>query len=77
MINLRDYQKKVYDEIKIAFKNGHKGVCAVLPCRSGKSYIMASIAESASKKNNNVLILAHRNSLLEQHRDLFFQFNIL
>lgn len=76
MINLRDYQKEVYDKIKLAFREGHKGVCAVLPCRSGKSYIMASIAENASKKNTNVLILAHRNSLLEQHRDLFFSFNI-
>lgn len=38
---------------------------------SGKSYIMAAIAESANKKNNHVLILAHRNSLIEQHKELF------
>ena len=38
---------------------------------AGKSYVMAKIAEDASKKKSHVLILAHRNSLLKQHRDLF------
>ena len=37
----------------------------------GKSYIMAAIAESANEKGNHVLILAHRNSLIEQHKELF------
>lgn len=37
----------------------------------GKSYIMAAIAESANEKDNHVLILAHRNSLIEQHKELF------
>ena len=32
---------------------------------------MAAIAESANKKGNHVLILAHRNQLLNQHRELF------
>lgn len=32
-ISLRDYQQEMYDEIKEAFREGHKGVCSVLPCR--------------------------------------------
>lgn len=70
-IKLRDYQQYVYDKIKEEFRNGVKGVCAVLPCRSGKSYIMAAITDSGCKKGSHVLILAHRNSLLNQHRELF------
>lgn len=70
-INLRDYQEELYQKIRIAFKKGYKGPLCVLPCRSGKSYIMAAIAESANQKGNNVLILAHRNSLIEQHKELF------
>ena len=70
-IKLRDYQQYVYDKIKEEFRNGAKGVCAVLPCRSGKSYIMAAITDSGCKKGSHVLILAHRNSLLNQHRELF------
>lgn len=71
MIKLRDYQEDLYNNVKLAFKQGAKGICAVLPCRAGKSYIMASIAESANKKGNHVLILAHRNSLINQHKELF------
>lgn len=70
-IKLRDYQEKVYNDIKRAFINGSKGVCAVLPCRSGKSYVFAKISQDACKKGSHVLILAHRNSLLNQHKELF------
>ena len=35
-IVLRDYQEDIYNKIKIAFKNGSKGVLGCLPCRSRK-----------------------------------------
>lgn len=66
---LRDYQRDIYDKIRTELVS-HKGVCAVLPCRSGKSYIMKEIVESACKKGNKVLILAHRNLLISQHKKL-------
>lgn len=63
---LRDYQQTIYNEIREQLRY-HKGVCAVLPCRSGKSYIMKEICEKAALKGNKVLILAHRKLLLRQH----------
>lgn len=36
---------------------------------------MKAITESANKKGNHVLILAHRNSLLTQHKELFKDIN--
>lgn len=63
---LRDYQQDVYDRIRDELRR-HKGVCAVLPCRSGKSYIMKEIVEKACLKGSKVLILAHRRLLLAQH----------
>lgn len=75
-IVLRDYQQKMYDEIRQAFKEKHKGICAVLPCRSGKSFLFAKIAADTNKKGNKVLILAHRNQLINQHKDLFDELNI-
>lgn len=45
--------------------NFHVDNCA------GKSYIMAAIAQSSSNKEKKVLILAHRNSLINQHKELF------
>jgi superfamily II DNA or RNA helicase len=38
---------------------------------SGKSYVMKAMAEAANKKGNHVLILAHRISLINQHKELF------
>lgn len=36
---------------------------------------MKEIAESANKKGNHVLILAHRLSLIRQHKELFENIN--
>ena len=43
---LRDYQQEMYDSIRDSLKHG-LNPCAVLPCRSGKSYIMKEIVEKA------------------------------
>lgn len=37
----------------------------------GKSFVMAKISQDACKKGSHVLILAHRNSLINQHKELF------
>ena len=63
---LRDYQLDIYNKIRNCLS--HKlNPCAVLPCRSGKSYIMEEICEKAHKKGSSVLVLAHRRLLLRQH----------
>lgn len=66
---LRDYQQEMYDSIRNSLKT-HKGVCGVLPCRSGKSYIMKEITEKACLRGSKVLILAHRRLLLRQHEKI-------
>lgn len=66
---LRDYQQDIYNKIRQELKT-HKGVCAVLPCRSGKSWIMKEITEKACLKGSKVLILAHRRLLLSQHKKI-------
>ena len=68
-MSLRDYQIDMLNRIRRSLRR-HDGVCAVLPCRSGKSYIMKEIAELACAKGNKVLILAHRRLLLSQHAKL-------
>jgi len=65
-MKLRDYQEDMYRRIRKSLLV-HNGVCAVLPCRSGKSYIMKEIVEKACLKGSKVLILAHRRLLLRQH----------
>ena len=72
-VQLRPYQQEIYDSAAIAFMSGAKGVCCVLPCRSGKSYIMAKMIDKA---RGNVLVLAHRNHLIKQHIELLSQLGI-
>jgi superfamily II DNA or RNA helicase len=66
---LRDYQEEVLSQTRRALINC-RGVCDVLPCRSGKSYIMAEMTNLAVAKGKKVLILAHRRILLDQHSKL-------
>ena len=71
---LRDYQEDIFQKSIQAFKDGAKGVCCVLPCRSGKSYIMARMIKGA---RGNVLVLAHRHTLIAQHKELLEGLGVL
>lgn len=68
-MGLRDYQIEMYNKIRAELRN-HTGVCCVLPCRSGKSYLIKEICDNAMRKGSNVLVLAHRRLLLSQHSKL-------
>ena len=71
---LRDYQQDIFDKSIKAFRDGAKGICCVLPCRSGKSYIMARMIKGAK---GNVLVLAHRHTLINQHKELLASLGVL
>ena len=71
---LRDYQEDIFNKSIDAFRNGSKGICCVLPCRSGKSYIMARMIKGAK---GNVLVLAHRHTLIKQHKELLDGLGVL
>ena len=71
---LRDYQADIFNKSIDAFRNGAKGICCVLPCRSGKSYIMARMIKGAK---GNVLVLAHRHTLINQHKELLAGLGVL
>lgn len=73
-ISLRPYQQQIFDEASNAFLNGAVGVLCCLPCRSGKTYVMARMIQGAK---GNVLVLAHRHSLIDQHKELLNRLGIL
>ena len=73
-MELRDYQQEVFYKATQAFRDGAKGICCVLPCRSGKSYIMARMIKGAK---GNVLVLAHRHTLINQHKELLEGLGVL
>lgn len=70
MIRLRDYQTDVFLKIHSSVGQGHNP-CVVLPCRSGKSYIIAKICE---RTKGEVLVMAHRTELLSQLSTLLMKY---
>lgn len=80
MINLilRDYQQKIINNCRDAFKNGYKKLCCVLPCGAGKTAIFCYLAylNTLKKSSNRVLILLHRKELLNQTIEAFQAFQI-
>lgn len=74
MLTLRDYQTDIFNKSTQAFLDGANGICCVLPCRSGKSYIMARMIKGAK---GNVLVLAHRHTLINQHKELLESLGVL
>lgn len=68
MIQLRDYQEKLYNNAKNAYRNGNQRVLCVAPCGAGKTYLFAKMAENT---NGEVLVLTHRQELLRQTKELF------
>lgn len=66
MITLRDYQNELATKIRNAFRTGKKAPMAVAPTGAGKTVLFSYIARGASEKGNNVMILLHRQELVDQ-----------
>lgn len=73
---LRDYQKDIIRRIYSAYRDGHRSVCAVLPCGGGKSIILAHIIRQATEKGRRVLFLVHRRELCEQIAQTFSGYGV-
>jgi DNA repair protein RadD len=65
-MQLRPYQQQLINDIRLQYQLGHKSVLAVLPTGGGKTVCFSYIAEQASIKGNRVLVLVHRQELLDQ-----------
>lgn len=73
MIKLRDYQESLANSVRASFSQGHKRVLAVLPCRAGKTWLFAYVAERHLKisEDNYVWFLVHRKELVDQAKAVF------
>jgi superfamily II DNA or RNA helicase len=65
-VNLRPYQQQLITDIRLQYQLGRQAVLAVLPTGGGKTRIFSRIAQAASVKGNRVLVLVHRQELLDQ-----------
>lgn len=66
MIELRDYQSRVRTRIYDQIRQDKRRILVMAPTGSGKSIIIAKIAQDALFRHKRVLIIVHRTQLLGQ-----------
>ncbi len=65
-MQLRPYQQTAITNVREAYQKGHRAVLVVMPTGTGKTVLFAEIARLAK---GPVLVLAHRQELVEQARE--------
>ncbi|MFT7667817.1 MAG: superfamily II DNA or RNA helicase [Planctomycetota bacterium] len=65
-MQLRPYQQQALEAVRAAYKRKHRRVLVVMPTGTGKTVLFAEISRLAK---GPVLVLAHRQELVEQARD--------
>ncbi len=68
-IALRPYQQEARQAVENQWAEGNRRTLLVLPTGCGKTIVFAKIAEDCVREGRRVLILAHREELLEQAAD--------
>lgn len=66
MFDLRPYQITAKEAVLNEWRKGNRKTLLVLPTGSGKTIIFSSIVEEQVREGKRVLILAHRDVLIEQ-----------
>jgi DNA repair protein RadD len=66
MTVLRPYQSALIERIDAAYSAGARRVLAVLPTGAGKTVCFSSMIASAAERRERVLILAHRQEIIDQ-----------
>lgn len=63
---LREYQAESIEKVRSAFRAGRRRPLLVLPTGGGKTVCFSHITAGAAEKGNRVMILVHRQELLNQ-----------
>ena len=65
-MKLRPYQAEALEAVRESYRRGHRAVLVVMPTGTGKTVLFAEISRLAK---GPVLVLAHRQELVEQARE--------
>jgi superfamily II DNA or RNA helicase len=68
MTQLRDYQLAAKEAVKADYAAGLRRVGVSLPTGTGKTHVMASMAADVFNKGRRVVLLVHRDTLVDQTR---------
>jgi len=76
MIQLRDYQQRVIDDVSYEFQQGKNRICATLPCGAGKTILSGWMARGTSLAGRRTIFMVHRQELIEQTSATFTDMGI-
>jgi len=76
-MELRQYQKRAVESCFSCWEAGKKNILLVLPTGTGKTIIFVDIAKRIVASGGRVLVLAHREELLQQAIEKFGQVGIV
>lgn len=75
-MNLRDYQAKALNNVRAAFAAGNRRVLLVAPTGAGKTVMFSYLAGAIRSRGQRVLLMAHRDELLDQIGRTLEQFGV-
>lgn len=75
-MKLRDYQEQAIASLREAFKQKHRRVLLVAPTGAGKTVMFSYLTHQLTQRGNRVLLLAHRDFLLDQISETLSRFDI-
>lgn len=73
---LREYQKRIIDDVRNQMIKGLKRILIQSPVGSGKTVLIAYMLDSVTSKGHQSLFLVHRRELIKQACKTFSDFNI-
>lgn len=77
MLELRSYQREAANNIKREFSGGASSTLLVMATGTGKTHVFCSLAKEAFERTRKpVLVLAHRNELLQQAKNKLEDFGL-
>lgn len=66
MIQLRNYQQSVVDEVRLRYAAGIRAPMVVMPTGAGKTTVFSYVTTNAAAKSRCVYLLCHRAELVKQ-----------
>jgi len=75
-MQLRPYQTDLIEEIRYSIRAGLSRICTEAPCGSGKTVILSWITAQSRAKGQKILIVVHRQELIEQTAKTLDEFHI-
>ena len=75
-LTLRPYQSQLVERARASLLSGRRAPLLVAPCGSGKTVCFSYFAQRVREKGKRVLILAHREELLDQISATLDQFDV-